>query len=404
MDPSRAPEGAGLLWIQLQELPWHVRGDAAGELETGAGTWTEELRERYADRIQAKIARHVPNLESSIRKRVTLSPADLQAANVNLHQGDPYSGALQLDQNLLWRPLPSSPGHATPVDRLWHIGASTHPGRGSARAPARWLPSGCCDGGRRGGEALGLADHDREPVVRRRPRRLPSGPRGRDRDLGDEARRRLARTLPRERAGRGGGGAGGAVDSAAAADGWPADPGERVEAICAGIRRLAPFEPECVLFLTGPGDDRAAILDGIRAIAQEGREQGVPVALEPIQRVFAEYWTIVSSLDEAAALIGESGADVGLMYDSWHLSREPPEQIARHRDRIRGVHLADWREPTRNTNDRVLPGDGAVDFAPILEALRWDGFYDLEIFSDPELPARSGRTTRASWLRAGSRR
>jgi phytoene dehydrogenase-like protein len=107
-----------------------VRGDAAGELETGAGTWTEELRERYADRIQARIARHVPNLDSSIRKRVTLSPADLQAANVNLHRGDPYSGALQLDQNLLWRPLPSSPGHATPIDRLWHIGASTHPGPG----------------------------------------------------------------------------------------------------------------------------------------------------------------------------------------------------------------------------------------------------------------------------------
>ena len=96
----------------------------------GDGTWTEELRERYADRIQARIARHVPNLESSIRKRVTLSPADLQAANVNLQQGDPYSGALTLDQNLLWRPLPAVPGHATAVDRLWHIGASTHPGPG----------------------------------------------------------------------------------------------------------------------------------------------------------------------------------------------------------------------------------------------------------------------------------
>src|SRR5947207_8850016 len=34
MDPSRAPDGAGLLWIQLQELPWHVKADAAGELET----------------------------------------------------------------------------------------------------------------------------------------------------------------------------------------------------------------------------------------------------------------------------------------------------------------------------------------------------------------------------------
>jgi phytoene dehydrogenase-like protein len=130
MDPSRAPDGAGLLWIQLQELPWHVKGDAAGELDTKDGAWSEELRERYADRIQARIATHVPNLESALLERVVLSPADLQAANINLHHGDPYSGSLALDQNLLWRPFPASPGHATPIRRLWQIGASTHPGPG----------------------------------------------------------------------------------------------------------------------------------------------------------------------------------------------------------------------------------------------------------------------------------
>ena len=130
MDPSRAPDGAGLLWVQLQELPWAVKGDAAGELDTKDGTWTEELRERYADRIQSRVAAHVPNLESSLLRRVVLSPADLQAANINLHHGDPYSGSLTLDQNLLWRPFPASPGHATPVRRLWQIGASTHPGPG----------------------------------------------------------------------------------------------------------------------------------------------------------------------------------------------------------------------------------------------------------------------------------
>ena len=130
MDPSRAPDGAGLLWIQLQELPWQVKGDAAGDLDAGDGSWTESLRERYADRIQARIARHITNLDSALRTRVVLSPADLQAANVNLHHGDPYSGSLALDQNFLWRPFPASPGHATAVDRLWHIGASTHPGPG----------------------------------------------------------------------------------------------------------------------------------------------------------------------------------------------------------------------------------------------------------------------------------
>jgi sugar phosphate isomerase/epimerase len=165
----------------------------------------------------------------------------------------------------------------------------------------------------------------------------------------------------------------------------PEDPAERVEAIRRCIRRLAPFEPECVLFLTGPGEDREAVLEGIRAISEEGRAQGVPVALEPIQREFAHFWTIVSSLDEAAALVDESGGDVALMFDSWNLWSEPLEQIERHRDRIRGAHLADWREPTRNTNDRVLPGDGAIDFGPILEALRWEGFFDLEIFSNAEL-------------------
>jgi len=130
IDPSRAPEGKGILWVQLQELPWQVRGDAAGDLDVGEGIWSERLRERYANRIQARLARHIPNLESSLLDRVVLSPADLERQNVNLRHGDPYGGALSLDQNFLWRPFPRSPGHGTPVERLWHIGASTWPGPG----------------------------------------------------------------------------------------------------------------------------------------------------------------------------------------------------------------------------------------------------------------------------------
>jgi phytoene dehydrogenase-like protein len=130
VDPSRAPEGKSILWIQLQELPSRPKGDAAGEIDVGDGTWTAELRERYADRIQARIARHVPNLESALLKRVVLSPADIELANVNLAGGDIYSGSCALDQNLLWRPRPSLPGHRTPVAGLYHIGASTHPGPG----------------------------------------------------------------------------------------------------------------------------------------------------------------------------------------------------------------------------------------------------------------------------------
>jgi sugar phosphate isomerase/epimerase len=166
----------------------------------------------------------------------------------------------------------------------------------------------------------------------------------------------------------------------------PADPEERVDALCASIRRLAEFEPACVMFLTGPGD-RAQALDGIRAVADEGERAGVRVALEPVQREFAEHWTIPTSLAEAAAVLDEAGRpDVGLMYDVWHLWNQPLEEIERYRERIAAVHIADWRDPTRNTNDRVLPGDGVIEFGPIFDALRWDGLYDLEIFSDSELP------------------
>jgi sugar phosphate isomerase/epimerase len=182
----------------------------------------------------------------------------------------------------------------------------------------------------------------------------------------------------------------------------PGDPEERVEAIRAGIRRLAPFDPPCVLFLTGPGDDRETVTEGIRAIADEGERAGVRVALEPIQREFAHFWTMPTSLEEAVQLLDEAGRpDVGLVYDVWHLWNQPHEQIERHRDRIVAVHISDRRDPTRNTNDRVLPGDGSIEFGPILEALRWDGLYDLEIFSDPELPGSLWREDPRELARRG---
>ncbi|MBW0095943.1 NAD(P)/FAD-dependent oxidoreductase [Pseudonocardia sp. KRD-184] len=130
LDPTRVPDGGGALWLQLQETPGRPVGDAAGEIDVGDGTWTEDLRERYADRVVAELGKHVTNLDSALVARRVISPADLEAANCNLVGGDPYAGACTLDQFLLWRPVPHLHGHRTVVDGLWHIGASTHPGPG----------------------------------------------------------------------------------------------------------------------------------------------------------------------------------------------------------------------------------------------------------------------------------
>jgi len=168
----------------------------------------------------------------------------------------------------------------------------------------------------------------------------------------------------------------------------PADPRERIDAICASVHRLARFEPSSVVCLTGPGDDPDTVVEGLRTIGDEAARAGVRIGLEPINRIGGEDWTSISSLQEAAELLDDADRQaLGIQFDSWHVwnTAEVVEEIERHAHRFVGVHIADWREPTRGWADRVLPGDGVADLPALLGTLEragWDGFYDLEIFSD----------------------
>jgi sugar phosphate isomerase/epimerase len=168
----------------------------------------------------------------------------------------------------------------------------------------------------------------------------------------------------------------------------PSDPAERVVAYRAGLRRLAPFRPTAVVLLTGPGT-RRTIVEGLRAIAEEARSLGLTIGLEPYEEESGADWTIVSTIGGAAELIEEAEvADaVGILFDVWHLWNADglEADLAEHAIRIVGVHISDVRAETRSFADRVLPGDGVANvprMLGLLDAAGWDGFYDLEIFSD----------------------
>jgi phytoene dehydrogenase-like protein len=128
IDPSRAPAGAHVLWVQVRVLPSRIRGDAAGII---TGTDWDEIKEAYADRVVDLIARYAPGFTAKILGRAVLSPRDLERDNPNLVGGDSLGGSHHLDQNFLFRPAFGWSRYRMPVDRLYMVGASTWPGAGT---------------------------------------------------------------------------------------------------------------------------------------------------------------------------------------------------------------------------------------------------------------------------------
>lgn len=120
IDPSRAPDGKHILWIQVRVLPAVIR---SGE------DWAE-IKEAYADRVMAILESYAPGFGKKVLGRAVFSPLDLESENPNLMGGDNLGGSHHLSQNFLFRPAPGWSRYRTPVGGLYLVGASTWPGAG----------------------------------------------------------------------------------------------------------------------------------------------------------------------------------------------------------------------------------------------------------------------------------
>ena len=411
LDPSRAPDGKSIIWIQLQELPaGRIKGDAAGDLDTGDGSWTDELQRgvcRPHRRPARRLDREPRRRDAEARRRLSARPRG----------AEPQSRRRRHLRRLV-RARPESP--LAPARR----GARSRDRRGRTLAHR-------CEHASRAGAWRGL--------------RLPR------REGADEAPDHAA--APREVAGTlmtlslseiSTPGASFAEDvEAYAAAGFdaigiwefklppddeanlallaehglavsvcvpevpsvlplaiagmegPSDVAVRIAALEASVRRLAAYNPECVACLAGPlGDNTLAegtdlLVGALQRLGAVAREAGTWVGFEPVHRSQRDEAGFVNSLNDADGVLAVAGApQVGILFDTYHLWDDPEvlPWIEANISRIVGVHISDW--PAADRTDRVLPTEGISHTLELVAALvlaGWDGALDVEIFSTPEL-------------------
>lgn len=174
----------------------------------------------------------------------------------------------------------------------------------------------------------------------------------------------------------------------------PQNVAERIEEIAAGIKRLSVFMPDSICCVTGPAGSltevraRAQVVDALRELGDVAVEANTRIGLEPMREDVRSDWTIISSLKETLSLLDEVGHErVGILFDIWHMwdSAKVQQDLPAAIERIFAVQISDYRNPNRGPRDRVVAGDGIAGVAEFIRTFRdngYDGWYDLEVFSD----------------------
>lgn len=111
-DPTRAPQGKHTAWAYT-----HAPASHSSELSS----------EGYVEAVEQQVERFAPGFRERILARHVLGPADLQARNANLVDGDVGGGSYGGLQSV-FRPLPKISPYRTPLHGLFLASAAAFPG------------------------------------------------------------------------------------------------------------------------------------------------------------------------------------------------------------------------------------------------------------------------------------
>ena len=130
VDPTLAPPGKHMMSVFVQYAPYDLNIDGHRSPEN----WTDETKSAFADAVYDRLEIGCPNIRNHILHAEVRTPLDIEN-EVGLTEGNIFQGELTFDQLLFNRPVPGYAQYNTPIDGLYIVGSSTHPGGGVMAAP-----------------------------------------------------------------------------------------------------------------------------------------------------------------------------------------------------------------------------------------------------------------------------
>ncbi len=130
IDPTMAPPGKHMMTVFVQYAPYdlEVNGIRSGT------NWNDSTRQALADCVLDRIEMACPDIRDCMVHAEIRTPWDIEQ-EVGLTEGNIFQGELTFDQLLFNRPVPGYAQYDTPIDGMYLVGSSAHPGGGVMAAP-----------------------------------------------------------------------------------------------------------------------------------------------------------------------------------------------------------------------------------------------------------------------------